>query len=168
MKKKEQKDINHYTVNYLFDLDLKYVLLVKKNRTDFKGQLNGCGGTIEFGESGMESALREIAEETGLKPADLRKVGDDELIWLGNLILPYDCKEHHGLCGLHMYAGIVEPASRNKIQHNTDSGEPLVWEPVKDILSSTLENGRYAGEGDLQYFIGQAVKKLEAVAAKTK
>jgi 8-oxo-dGTP diphosphatase len=37
----------------------------------FAGKLNGVGGSVEAGEDVMSAALRECAEETGLRPARL-------------------------------------------------------------------------------------------------
>jgi len=37
----------------------------------FAGLLNGVGGSVEAGEDVMKSALRECAEETGLRPESL-------------------------------------------------------------------------------------------------
>jgi 8-oxo-dGTP diphosphatase len=37
----------------------------------FAGKLNGVGGSVEQGEDVMSAALRECAEETGLRPAAL-------------------------------------------------------------------------------------------------
>lgn len=45
------------------------------DRGAWAGKLNGIGGHIEQGEEPRESALREIHEETGLTPDDLRLVG---------------------------------------------------------------------------------------------
>jgi len=45
----------------------KYLLIYKNNQSSFGfDKINGVGGHIEKGEEPFESALREIAEETGL------------------------------------------------------------------------------------------------------
>ena len=154
---------NHYTVCYLFDPDLENVLLVRKSKTDFAGQLNGCGGTVEQGEDALRGALREIHEETGLIEPDLAWTDEgktEKLAWLGDLVLPYDCKAHTGQCMLHLYAGRLKPGAVDAVKAETDTGEKLVWEPVADLLATTLASGRYAGAGDLQYFVNQGLARF--------
>jgi 8-oxo-dGTP diphosphatase len=50
------------------------VLLGRKKRGLGAGKLVGLGGHVEAGESAVEAAVREVAEESGLRvdPADLR------------------------------------------------------------------------------------------------
>lgn len=59
--------ITEYVAGFLFSLDEKQVLLIKKNRPDWQaGCLNGIGGHIEKGEGPKEAMQREFKEETGL------------------------------------------------------------------------------------------------------
>ena len=56
-----------YTVAFIFDKDLKEVLLIKKKRPAWQaGKFNGPGGRMEEGESSYECVAREIDEECGL------------------------------------------------------------------------------------------------------
>jgi 8-oxo-dGTP diphosphatase len=56
-----------YTLCFLFDETLSYVLLVKKTKPDWQaGKLNAIGGKVEDGETFAECACREFREETGL------------------------------------------------------------------------------------------------------
>jgi ADP-ribose pyrophosphatase len=52
------------------------VLLMRRaaHKRAFPGQYNGIGGHVERGEDPLSGALREIQEETGLTPAQLRDV----------------------------------------------------------------------------------------------
>jgi 8-oxo-dGTP diphosphatase len=58
----------NYCVGFIFDNCLNKVLLVKKNRgpANMAGKLNGIGGKMEEGESGLDAMIRECREETGL------------------------------------------------------------------------------------------------------
>ena len=52
-----------YTVNLLFTKNGEEVLLVRKNKTAFKGKLNGVGGELEPTDNDpVECAIREIRE----------------------------------------------------------------------------------------------------------
>ncbi len=54
-------------VGFAFTPSLRKVLLIRKNRPDWQaGFLNGVGGKIEPGETGLEAMVREFEEETGL------------------------------------------------------------------------------------------------------
>jgi 8-oxo-dGTP diphosphatase len=53
------------------------ILLVRlaDDRSAWAGQYNGLGGHIEAGENPHAAALRELQEETGITPEDLRLCG---------------------------------------------------------------------------------------------
>jgi 8-oxo-dGTP diphosphatase len=60
-------DVTKYALGFAFSWDLKEVLLIEKNRPAWqKGFLNGVGGHVEAGESGLQCCVREFTEETGL------------------------------------------------------------------------------------------------------
>lgn len=50
------------------------VLLVRRGKEPFKGMWSLPGGSHEPGETILEAALREVFEETALRPAELRFV----------------------------------------------------------------------------------------------
>lgn len=57
-----------FTLGFVFDVSLNYVLLIKKNRgPSFNiGKWNGIGGKIELGESPRGCVSREFHEEAGI------------------------------------------------------------------------------------------------------
>lgn len=65
------------------------VLLIRKRRGHGAGKINGPGGKREPGETPLECALRETAEEVGIRPRDprlaavLRFLDTDDADWLG-------------------------------------------------------------------------------------
>ena len=62
-----------YVCGFMFNEDLSQVALIVKNKPEWqKGVLNGIGGKIEIGESGLDAMIREFKEETGLHYEDWR------------------------------------------------------------------------------------------------
>jgi len=70
-----------YTLAFIFNYDLKKVLLIRKNKpVEQAGLLNGVGGKMEdFDQTFLDCIKREVEEETGLV---LEK---DDFINIGNL-----------------------------------------------------------------------------------
>lgn len=151
---------NAYTVNILFSRDLSRILLVRKNRTAFKGLLNGPGGAVEAGEAPYACAMREILEETGLGQADFLPLdGDDgRLQPLGKLSVPYDCKTQDGAaCELYYYAGVILEQSEGSV---TPAAEALSWMPSDMVMLSRTDSDVFAGHGDLAYFAAAGYRAM--------
>ena len=64
------------------------VLLIKRGNPPLKGEWSIPGGKIEFGESEIDAALRELSEETGIKATIEKKINQVEVNFEGfNYIL---------------------------------------------------------------------------------
>jgi 8-oxo-dGTP diphosphatase len=63
------------TLTFLVTGDRILLIRVAPGRGGWSGMLNGLGGHVEQGESPLESAVREVKEETGLVAEDLRLCG---------------------------------------------------------------------------------------------
>lgn len=151
---------NAYTVNILFSRDLSRILLVRKNRTAFKGLLNGPGGAVEAGEAPYACAMREILEETGLGQADFLQLDENgrRLQSLGILNVPYDCKTQDGAaCELHYYAGIILEQSEDSVM---PAAEALSWMPSGMVMQSRTNSNVFAGNGDLAYFAAAGYRAM--------
>ncbi len=64
-----------YALGFICSKD--QVILIHKNRPDWQaGKLNGLGGKIESGESGLDTIVREVQEEAGVitNPRDWRLI----------------------------------------------------------------------------------------------
>ena len=151
--------VKKYTVIPLFNIDGSEVLLIKKDRTAFKGRLNGVGGKIEDGETPEQGAYREIEEETSLKPEQVKN-----LTWLGTLTLPEQCDNANKdkYPELWFYSGIVKDQSLAHAPENET--EPVAWYMLNkdDNVITHLE---LAGDGNLEYFIRRARRLLFGEAA---
>ncbi len=150
---------HEYTVCFLFSHDLKNVLLVRKGATEYAGKLNGTGGELCKDEIPYHCAEREVFEETGVSQSGLQSLGLVRMAQLGTLELPHDCKYGSGKAVLHYFAGALKPGT--KTAKATDRGEDLVWEPVDDVLAATVESDRYAGNGDLPYFVNAGLAAMK-------
>lgn len=137
------------TVCLLLCRETQSVLLLRKDRTDFAGKYNGVGGKLEPTECAEECALREIKEEAG---ADVQ----GRLLWLGTLMHPRDCVRHDpdGVT-LYFYGAEV---SAGEVHQQPGETEKLRWFLVEDLLNLPTNNEVLAGDGDLQFFINEAVR----------
>jgi 8-oxo-dGTP diphosphatase len=109
-----------YTLGFIFDTELKNVLLIRKERPDWqKGRRNGIGGHIEPNEQSKSCIVREVKEECDLEttedvwipigsmkgaswivdvytcvyegdPSDAKTAGDEEVSWHSVSDLPMD------------------------------------------------------------------------------
>lgn len=149
----EMRGIQKYTVVILFNDDGSKVLLQKKDRTVFAGKLNGVGGKVEYDEQPVNGAFREVLEKTSLKPEDLNRFD-----WLGTLTLPEQCdtKNADKYPELWFFGGIVKDEAL--AVKPEDATEEINWftldgnKPVTELET--------AGDGNLEYFIGAAKRKL--------
>ena len=129
------------TLTFLTRQDEILLLRLGPERGEWAGLLNGVGGHIEQGEDPLQSARREIAEETGLTAAELKLAG----------VVIIDTGEKPGI-GLYVFVGEVgdgEPQA---------SGEgTLEWIPVDQLEQVPLV-------ADLPALIPEALARREGAA----
>ena len=70
------------TLCFIFD-EAGSCLLLKRTRPPHRNQWNAPGGKLRAGETPAQCCLREVREETGLVPADLRDMGSLDCIDAG-------------------------------------------------------------------------------------
>ncbi len=70
MRSAEWKPKETAVLCFVFDPQLKQVLLIKKKRGLGAGKINGPGGRIEPGETPAQAAIRETMEEVCITPID--------------------------------------------------------------------------------------------------
>lgn len=61
-----------FNVVIVFDKDEKNILMCKREKEPYKGKYNLVGGKVEKDEEELSAAYRELEEESGIKPADIK------------------------------------------------------------------------------------------------
>jgi 8-oxo-dGTP diphosphatase len=111
------------TLSFLVRDDWVLLLRLSAERGEWAGKLNGLGGHVEAGEDVVSSARREVREEAGLSPGDLRLCG----------VVLIDTDQPPGI-GLYVCVGQVEGEAE---LHAGPEGE-LVWASVHDLARYPL------------------------------
>jgi 8-oxo-dGTP diphosphatase len=125
-----------FTVGFVFDQNLKNVLLMHKDRPDWQaGKVNGIGGKFDVGEESLDCMMREAKEESDL---DTDK---DKWVFLGNM--------YTDMVHLDVYAYVHDDLSRAK----TMTSEEVEIFSVANLPSNMLSN--------LRWLIPMAVDKIE-------
>jgi len=124
-----------YNVIMVYNKELDKLLMCKRLKEPYKGLSNLVGGKIEAGEAGIESAYRELAEETSISKGD---------ITLHHLM---DFTYHYQKCYVEVYVGKL----KHDVAIHGDENE-LYWSDLThDFFDMTL----YAGEGNIGHMIEQ-------------
>lgn len=105
------------TLSFILRNDELLLLRIASDRGAWSGQLNGVGGHIQRREDPLNSAKREIVEETGLIPTHLKLCG----------VVIIDTQESVGI-GLYVFVG---ESATGTLQSSAE-GEPI-WVPMKSL-----------------------------------
>ncbi|TMW71130.1 NUDIX hydrolase [Alteribacter natronophilus] len=122
-----------YNVLMIYNNDMNQLLMCKRLKNPYKGLSNLVGGKIEIGESGIESAYRELFEETAISKEDVK---------LHHLM---DFKYYLQNCYVEVYVGRLKRDVKVSGDENV-----LYWSELnKDFFDMSL----YAGEGNIGHMI---------------
>lgn len=101
----------------LFVIRAGKILLIRKKRGLGAGKINGPGGKLDPGEAPLDAAVREVREELGVTPTDVRHRGELRFAFTDGYTL-------HG----HVYS--ADGCDGEAVE--TDEAVPL-WTPLEDI-----------------------------------
>lgn len=93
------------------------ILLIRKKRGLGAGKINGPGGRLEKGETAEQAAVREVQEELGVTPLDLKHLGE---------------LHFHFLDGYRLHVAVFTAGGCEGTAIETDEATPL-WTPVNQI-----------------------------------
>jgi 8-oxo-dGTP diphosphatase len=125
-----------YNLVLVYDENKEKVLMCKREKEPYKGMLNLVGGKIEKNETDIESAYRELKEETGIGKNDI------ELKPLMNFEYLVQNKEIKVFIGrLNKQIELVEEVNK------------LLWVNIEEDFYKLNE---YAGEGNIWHMIHHA------------
>jgi len=109
------------------------VLMCKRMTDPYLGKYNLVGGKIEDGENELESAYRELIEETGITRNDITLFEFIDFVW------------HPVKMKMKVYIG--------RLEHQVsliEEAHPLEW---IDISSNFFDGESFAGEGNIGHMI---------------
>jgi 8-oxo-dGTP diphosphatase len=117
----------------VFDEGGKNILMCLRSKDPYKGLYNLNGGKIESGEDDLESAYRELSEETGISKDDIKLIHfmDFDYLMSGN--------------ELQVYVGKLNKAVELREEKNK-----LSWHSIDENF---FDMEKYAGEGNIGHII---------------
>ena len=124
-----------YNVLMIYSKDMDRLLMCKRLNNPYKGLRNLVGGKIENGETGIESAYRELFEETSISKDD---------VILHHMM---DFKYYLQHCYVEVYVGKL----KRDVIVSGDENE-LYW---SDLDNDFFDMSLYAGEGNIGHMIEQ-------------
>lgn len=122
-----------YNLVMVFNQDESKVLMCYRSNDPYKGLYNLLGGKIEDDENYLESAYRELFEESGISRNDISLKHFMDYTWY-----PLNM-------GMKVYTGTL-----NKEVVLVDEIHKLYW---KDVNSDFFDMSMYAGEGNIGHMM---------------
>lgn len=133
------------------------VLMVKNKRGINKGFYNLPGGKINIDETNIDGAIREVEEETGITPKNLKSLGKIEFYPTNMEVFIYHANEFSGK--LKKNNGEENEAfwiDKNNIPYNLMRSTDLIW------LKPLLKNKNYINKR-LYFNDDMSLNKIEDI-----
>lgn len=122
-----------YNLVLVLDANEKNILTLFRTKNPYKGLYNLPGGKVDAGESFIESAYRELNEETGIGKKDIILNPFIDFVW------------HPSNMKMNVFIGKL-----NKTVILKEELHPLEWHP---ITSDFFDMSKYAGEGNIGHMV---------------
>ena len=106
--------------------ELEFLLLKRAEGEKYPKLWQMVTGSIESGEKGFQTALREIAEETGLTP---------QKFWVAPQVNSFYSAERDEICFVPVFAALVDSESEVKISAEHSEYKWLKKEEAKNHLA---------------------------------
>lgn len=125
--------MTRYNLIFVLNKTETKVLMCKRIKDPYQGKYNLVGGKIEDGEDLIESAYRELFEETGIAKSDIELQPYIDFIWH-----PVEMQMHVFIGKLETEVTLVEEV------------HPLEW---IDIHANFFDTALFAGEGNIGHMV---------------
>ena len=111
----------------------EHILFVKRKYPPYQGELALPGGHVDEGEEPLDSAIRELEEETGMKIANDNRLFDVGIFDKANR----DPRHKHVISYAFGYIGPDSEEFRAKAVAKSDA-KLVAWVPIHDAIDITL------------------------------
>ena len=124
------------------------ILLIRKKRGLGAGKINGPGGRLEPGESPLDCAVREIDEELGVVPTDIRRHGELRFQFVDGLSIHVEVFSATGCRGEARETAEAVPLWTDlaRIPYDEMWEDDRIWVPL--MLAGKTFAGRFIFDGD--------------------
>lgn len=117
----------------VYNQDKSKVLMCLRQKDPYQGLYNFVGGKVEAGETRLQSAYRELQEETGIKPSQIELKEAMSFIYH---LLNYE---------LFVAVGTLE-----QDVELVSEKHPLFW---IDVTENFEDRRKFAGDGNIQHML---------------
>lgn len=125
--------MRRYNLEMIFDPSEEYVLMCYRSKEPYLGLYNLLGGKIDPGESDLDSAYRELFEESGITK--------DDIVLHKLMTFNWEPLEME----MVVYVGVLHQPVELKEEIHT-----LHWIPVTENF---FDMSKYAGEGNIGHMM---------------
>lgn len=135
-----------YNCIMIYSQDKRKLLFCKRTKHPYLGLYNLVGGKIEQNEDGFEAAYRELEEETGITPNQVK------------LYHMMDFKYYNQACYVEVYVGTLRETVKLR-----EEAHPLEW---LELDEDFFNQERFAGEGNIGHMVEQVKQFGKGISNK--
>jgi 8-oxo-dGTP diphosphatase len=126
-------NMEKYNLAFVLNKEETHLLMCYRSKNPYKGLYNLTGGKIEDGEDHLESAYRELYEETGISKSDI-------------VLQPFiDFTWHQVNMSMDVFIGVL-----NKEVILVEEVHKLQWVSIDEDF---FDMSKFAGEGNIGHMV---------------